>query len=99
MLDKDEREALREIERQMTAADPDLAGLLRGQRGLGRRATRVCLRGALALLVLLTVALLFLGLPASALATAAVTAWLWWMWRHHVGRPVGRRRSQRSKPA
>ncbi|TWF81502.1 DUF3040 family protein [Pseudonocardia hierapolitana] len=91
MLDKDERNALREIEREIAAADPDLAALLRGQRGLAPAGTRICLRGALALLVLLTVAMLVLGLPASALATAAVTAGLWWRWRHHVGSPVGGR--------
>jgi Flp pilus assembly protein TadB len=86
MLDKDERDTLREIERQVTAADPDLAALLRGQRGLARAATRNCVRGVLALLVLLIVALLFLGLPASALPVAAVTAGLWWRWGHHVTR-------------
>lgn len=32
MLDKDERDALHEIERQITAADPALAALLRGER-------------------------------------------------------------------
>jgi Flp pilus assembly protein TadB len=97
MLDKDERNALREIELQIAAADPDLAALLRGQRGLAPAAIRTCLRCALALLVLLTVAMLVLGLPASALATAAVTAGLWWRWRHHVGAPVrvGRRSGSR----
>lgn len=99
MLDKDERNALREIERQIAAADPDLAALLRGERGVARTATQTCLRGALALLVLLTVALLLLGLPASALATAAVTAGLWWRWRHRTGGPMGGRRRRRSRPA
>jgi Flp pilus assembly protein TadB len=93
MLDKDERDALHEIERQITAADPHLAALLRGERGIARTATRTCLRAALALLVVLVVALLVLGLPASALAVAGVAAGLWWRWRHHVVRPraVGRR--------
>lgn len=92
MLDKDERDALREIEREITAADPDLAALLRGERSLARAATRTCLRAGLALLVLLVVVLLALGLPASALAVAAVTAGLWWRWGHHVTRPRALRR-------
>jgi hypothetical protein len=91
MLDRDEREALREIERTMAAADPDLAALLRGERPLAGTATRTSLRAALGLLVLLVVALLGLGLPAGALAVAAVTAGLGWMWRHHVRRPRARR--------
>ena len=37
MLDKDEREALREIERRTSAADPDLAALLRSGRSRVRR--------------------------------------------------------------
>lgn len=90
MLDRDEREALREIERQIAAADPDLAALLRGERGLARSATRIWLRAALGLLALIVVALLVLGLPASALAVAAVASWLGWTWRHHVARPRAR---------
>jgi Flp pilus assembly protein TadB len=96
MLDKDEREALREIERQITAADPDLAALLRGERSVARAATRTCLRVAFALLVLLVVVLLVLGLPGSALAVAAVAAGLWWKWGHHVTRPW--RRGRRHRP-
>jgi hypothetical protein len=96
MLDKDERETLRVIERQISAADPDLAALLRGERGLPGTAKRTCMRAALGLLVLLTVMLLALGLPAGALAVAAVTAGLWRMWRHHVARPTGSGRRRRS---
>jgi Flp pilus assembly protein TadB len=92
MLDRDEREALREIERRIAAADPDLAAMLRGERSLSRAGTRSCLRAALGLLVLLVVGLLVLGLPASALAVAAVAAGLGWMWRHHVTRPRGKGR-------
>jgi hypothetical protein len=95
MLDKHELNALHEIERQITAADPDLAALLRGERSLARAATRTCMRAVLVVLVLLVVALLVLGLPASAVAVAAVTAGLWWTWRHHVGRPGGSRRRRR----
>jgi hypothetical protein len=91
MLDRDEREALREIERTMAAADPDLAALLRGERPLAGPARRTCLRAALGLLVLLIVALMVLGLPLSALAVAAVTAGLGWTWRHHVIRPRTRK--------
>ena len=98
MLDKDERNALREIERQIAAADPDLAALLRGERSVARTGAQTCLRGALGLLVLLTVALLVLGLPASALATAGVTAGLWWTWRHRMG-PMGGRRRRRTRRA
>jgi Flp pilus assembly protein TadB len=96
MLDKDERETLRVIERQISAADPDLAALLRGERSLPGTATRAWMRAALGLLVVLTVMLLLLGLPAGALAVAAVTAGLWWMWRHHVARPRGSGRRRRS---
>jgi Flp pilus assembly protein TadB len=92
MLDRDEREALREIELRIAAADPDLAALLRGERSLARTGTRACLRAVLGLLVLLVVALLVLGLPASALAVAAVVAGLGWAWRHHVTLPGRRRR-------
>jgi hypothetical protein len=93
MLDRDEREALREIELRIAAADPDLAALLRGERSILRTGTRTCLRAVLGLLVLLVVALLALGLPASALAVAAVAAALGWKWHHHetplrrTGRP------------
>jgi hypothetical protein len=95
MLDKDERETLSVIERQISAADPDLAALLRGERSLPGTAKRSCMRAALGLLVLLTVTLMALGLPASALAVAAVAAGLWWMWRHDVARPRGRGRRRR----
>ena len=86
MLDRDEREALREIELRTAAADPDLAALLRGERRLAVTGTRTCARAALGLLSLLVVGLLALGLPAGALAVAAVTAGLGWAWRHHVPR-------------
>jgi Flp pilus assembly protein TadB len=92
MLDRDEREALRAIELRIAAADPDLAALLRGERSLARTGTRTCVRAVLGLLILLVVGLLALGLPASALAVAAVTAWLGWAWRHHVPRLRRRRR-------
>lgn len=96
MLDKDERDALHEIERQITAADPALAALLRGERSLARAATSGWLRAALALLVALVVMLLILGLPASALAVAAVAAGLWWRWRHRLIRSgAGRLRAFR----
>jgi Protein of unknown function (DUF3040) len=89
MLDRDEREALREIERQIAAADPNLAALLRGERSLPGTATRTCMRAVLVLLVVLVVALLVLGLPAGALAVAAITAGLGWSWRPHLTRPRG----------
>jgi Flp pilus assembly protein TadB len=83
MLDRDERDKLREIERQINGADPELAACLRhGQRRLPRASTRTrLLRVMIALLVLLTAVLLVLGLPAGALAVAAVAAVLWWLRR------------------
>jgi fatty acid desaturase len=78
MLDRDERDRLREMERQITAADPELAARLRdGQRRLPRARTTTRLRVMIALLLLLTVVLLVLGLTAPALAVAAVAAGLW----------------------
>lgn len=97
MLDRDERQALQEIERQIAAADPDLAALLRGERSLAGTATRNCLRAVLLLLVLLVVGLLALGLPAGALAVTGVTAGLGWRWRHHVALPRGKGRALRRR--
>ena len=80
MLDRFERDTLNEIERQITAADPELAAHLRsGQQRLARTGTRTWLRMMIALLVLLAVALLVLGVPASASAMAAIAAGLWWL--------------------
>jgi Flp pilus assembly protein TadB len=80
MLDRFERDALREIERQITAADPELAAEMRtGQQRLARAGTRTWLRMMIALLVLLVAALLVLGVPASASAVAVVAAGLWWL--------------------
>jgi len=80
MLDRFERDTLSEIERQITAADPELAAHLRsGQQRLARTGTRTWLRMMIALLVLLAVALLVLGVPASASAVAAIAAGLWWL--------------------
>jgi len=80
MLDRFERDTLSEIERQLTAADPELAAEMRtGQQRLARAGTRTWLRMMIALLVLLAVGLLVLGVPASAAAVAAVAASLWWL--------------------
>ena len=80
MLDRFERDALSEIERQITAADPELAAELRtGQQRLTRAGTRTWLRMMIALLVLLAAALLVLGEPAGAAAVAAVAAGMWWL--------------------
>jgi hypothetical protein len=80
MLDRFERDTLSEIERQITAADPELAAELRtGQQRLARAGTRTWLRMMIALLVLLAVVLLVLGVPASASAVAAVATGLWWL--------------------
>lgn len=81
MLDRFERDTLRGIEQRITAADPELAALLRSaERRLPRarrRRRRTGLRVLIALLMLLTVGLLVLGLPASALLAATVAAVLW----------------------
>jgi DUF3040 family protein len=80
MLDRFERDTWSEIERQLTAADPELAAEMRtGQQRLARAGTRTWLRMMIALLVLLAVGLLVLGVPASAAAVAAVAASLWWL--------------------
>jgi uncharacterized membrane protein YqaE (UPF0057 family) len=80
MLDRFERDTLSEIERQITAADPQLAAKLRtGQQRLARAGTRTWLRMVIALLVPLAAVLLVLGVPASASAVAAVAAGLWWL--------------------
>ena len=89
MLDKDEREALSEIERRTSAADPDLAALLRSGRS---RVRRRCQRAVLALLALLVVVLLGLGLPACAFVVAGTGAGLWWAWGYRLPRPRGRSR-------
>jgi len=79
MLDRFERDTLSEIERQITAADPQLAAKLRtGQQRLARAGTRTWLR-MIALLVPLAAALLVLGVPASAAAVAAVAPVLRWL--------------------
>jgi Protein of unknown function (DUF3040) len=78
MLDGFERDSLREIERQIAAADPQLAAFLRGdQRRVAGSGTRTGLRTTIALLMLLVVALLTLGVTAGALAVAAVAGALW----------------------
>jgi Flp pilus assembly protein TadB len=89
MLDRDERDKLREIERQINAADPELAAYLRdGQRRRPRASTRIrLLRVMIALLVLFTAVLLVLGLPTGGLAVAAVAAGLWWLRRRCEPRP------------
>jgi hypothetical protein len=81
MLDRFERDKLREIEHQISAADPELAAFLRGAQGrLPRPRSRIGLRVLVALLVLLTAGLLVLGLLASALVVSTVAAVLW-RWR------------------
>ena len=74
MLDRHEHDRLREIERQISAADPELAALLRDHW----RPRRLYLRVTVVLLVLLAVALLVLGLPGSAVLVGAVAAATWW---------------------
>jgi DUF3040 family protein len=76
MLNRDERDRLIEIEQQISAADPELATLLRSHRRYARH-KRIRMRVLIALLVLLTVMLLVLGLPGSAMAVGAITVALW----------------------
>jgi|tagenome__1003787_1003787.scaffolds.fasta_scaffold20512599_1 hypothetical protein len=85
MLDRFERDTLREIERQISAADPELAAEMRtGQQRLVRAGNRTWLRMMIALLVLLAAVLLVLGVPASASTVAAVAAGLWWLRRFRI---------------
>ena len=78
MLDKSERDTLSEIERRVTAADPELAARMpSGQRRLAGTGNRTGLRIMVALLALLAGALMVLELPASAVAVAAVAAGMW----------------------
>jgi hypothetical protein len=79
MLDREEHYTLRQIELDLTAADPEFAALLRsGQRRLPRPRRRKLLQRALiALLLVLSYVLVVLGLPSSALALVAVAAGMW----------------------
>ena len=78
MLDGSERDMLRQIERRLAAADPDLADRMRdGQRRLPRTRTQVILHVVIVLLMLLAVVLVVLGMLANAVALVAVAACLW----------------------
>jgi hypothetical protein len=84
MLERHERDALGEIERQIAATDPGFAARLRAG---GRRFPRTayCLRVALViLLALLAVAFLALGLPGEAAALVAVAGAVWRLRRWRV---------------
>jgi Protein of unknown function (DUF3040) len=82
MLDRYERDILREIERHVSAADPGFAARLRDQRRLTRLriGTRVR-RAMIIMLVVLTVGLIVLGLPGSAVVVAMVAGCVWWLGR------------------
>jgi Protein of unknown function (DUF3040) len=85
MLDRYERDTLREIERHMSAADRDFAGRLRDQRRFSRFRLGTGLRRAMiAVLLVLTVALVVLGLPGSAVIVAVVAVGVWWLGRCSV---------------
>ena len=85
MLDRYERDTLREIERHMSAADPDFAARLRDQRRFSRFRLGTRLRRAMiVMLVLLTIALVVLGLPGSAVIVAMVAVGVWWLGRCSV---------------
>jgi Flp pilus assembly protein TadB len=78
MLDGSERDMLRQIERRLAAADPDLAHRMRdGQRRLPRTRTQVILHVVIVLLMLLAVILVVLGMLANAVALVAVATCLW----------------------
>ena len=80
MLDGSERDMLRQIERRLAAADPDLADRMRdGQRRLPRTRTKVILHVVVVvvLLMLLAVVLVVLGMLANAVALVAVATCLW----------------------
>lgn len=83
MLERHERDALGEIERQITATDPAFAARLRA--GGRRFRTTYCLRVTLViLLALLAVALLMLGLPGTAAVLVAIAAAVWRLRRWSV---------------
>ena len=78
MLDGSERDMLRQIERRLAAADPDLADRMRdGQRRLRRTRTQVVLHVVIVLLMLLAVILVVLGMLANAVALVAVATCFW----------------------
>jgi hypothetical protein len=81
MLNRFERDTLKEIERQITAADPELATRLRCAKHrlprVRRRRRRTSARALIKLLVVLTAGLLVLGLLACAVLVAAFAAVLW----------------------
>jgi Protein of unknown function (DUF3040) len=82
MPDRDEHVTLRRIEWQIAASDAEFATVLRdGQRRLPKARSRTRRPVLIVLLVLLTVGLLVLRLPASAVDVALLTAGAWWMRR------------------
>jgi Protein of unknown function (DUF3040) len=85
MLDRDEHATLRRIEWQIAASDPEFATVLRdGQRRLPKARSRPRRPVLIVLLVLLTIGLLLLRLPGSAVDVAVLTAGVWWMRRCRI---------------
>ena len=85
MLDRDEHATLRRIEWQIAASDPEFATVLRdGQRRLPKARSRTGRPVLIILLVLLTVGLLVLRLPGSAVDVAVLTAGVWWVRRCRI---------------
>jgi fatty acid desaturase len=77
MLNEYERRTLGEVEREIAAADPMFAAMMRdAQQRLERPAVRPHRDAVIALLVLLAVGLLLLG-SLSALVVAALAGALW----------------------
>jgi Flp pilus assembly protein TadB len=87
MLDRSERDRLRQIESTLEATDPELAARLRhGQRRLPRAGRASGKTVPAVLLVVLAVVLLVLHLPISAVEVAALAVALWWFRKERVGR-------------
>lgn len=86
MLSDRERETLSQIQRQFWDEDPNLAHSLEAaERRLKRDYRRHVYAIVIVIAALLSVALLALGLPASALAFAAVAGSAWVARRRRIG--------------
>ncbi|NGY65107.1 DUF3040 domain-containing protein [Lentzea sp. NEAU-D13] len=92
VLSDRERETLHEIERQFWDEDPNVAhGLEAAERRLVRDLRRYVYAITIAVAAPLSLFMLAVGLPASALLFAAVAGWAWVARRRRIDR--GRRRS------
>jgi Flp pilus assembly protein TadB len=84
VLDDYERNALREVEWQLSIDDPDFVQNFdrHQERMAGRSRRRRGARIALAITLVLCTFLLLVGWPGGALAVAVATAMVWLTWRY-----------------